>query len=284
MRGHLSAAVRAHSGAQPISVRIGALLILLLAAMRPAVASQVDPTFFKDCAFVSVDLQQTDCAHLPAEPLDDFHAGLKYLGEVGLPNAVRVVNACRACHFPIIFLHWGFRDDGLDLDPADRLYLTQRMGSDTKRWPGKDSDPHSAVAAPLAARAGEFVLTKTSQDAFASCRIGFILQNLNVKNLILVGGHTEGCLRRTADGARLRGYRTLCVEDATWNLLESKRKASIQQTGFTYVLTTTELLTLLGQPLQADDVGSPGHLLHYALLIALIAMLWKPLQHFLKPS
>ena len=72
---------------------------------------------------------------------------------------------------------------------------------------------HSATGKPF----GLSWLSTRPRDAFRSSNIGFLLTNLNVRNIVLIGGHTEAFLGKTALTAQQRGFHTLCVVDATFN-------------------------------------------------------------------
>ena len=105
-------------------------------------------------------------------------------------------------------------------------------------------DSNCRPANELGVRPGEYVLPKTAQDAFTSSNLAFLLTNLNVRHIVFIEGHTEACLGRTASSARQRGFRTLCVEDATFNARESTRQKGIEQAQYDYVLTTAQFLNL----------------------------------------
>jgi len=218
----------------------------------------VDPAFFQHCAFICVDIQEGEAPQplsedqLPADwkamgfQADDVAAANRFAWEVCLPNAVRVVEACRATQMPMIFLHWGFRlPGGMDLDPLIRQVMARNHGGDASQWPGHIAGKGAQPAAVLGVQPGDYIIAKTGQDAFQSSSLGFVLVNLGVRHLIFVGGHTEACLGKTATSAKRKGYRTLCVEDATSNARESSRQKGIQDSQFDYVVTTSELMTIL---------------------------------------
>ena len=97
-------------------------------------------------------------------------------------------------------------------------------------------------------RPGECVPPKSRQDAFTSSNLEFVLRNLDAKNLVFIGGHTEACLGKTARAAHQRGFRTLCIEDATNNPRESTRLKGIAEAQFDYVISTREFTTLCPLP------------------------------------
>jgi len=80
---------------------------------------------------------------------------------------------------------------------------------------------------------------------FTSSNLKFVLTNLGVANLVFVGGHTGASPGKTARVAKRLGWRTLCIEAATFDARGSSRVRRIGETGFDYVLTTEGFLTLL---------------------------------------
>lgn len=245
---------------QPINVSI---LCLTIAAFGCATtnagkaAPALDRSFFDHCAFVSVDLQEggppAPLSETEVPPLwkqmgftaEDVNAANVFAWEVALPNAVKVADACRTLGVPMIFVHWGyFFEDGMDLDPDIRKTMLDEHGTDYAKWSGYIGQPGSQVAKIFGVRKGDYVIAKAAQDAFTSSNIDFVLRNLGVKRIVFVGGHTGACLGKTAASAKRLGYTTLCVKDATNNARESSRERDIRETGYDYVLTTSEFLEL----------------------------------------
>lgn len=216
-----------------------------------------DDGFLDHCVFICVDLQEgekgepmtldtmprawRDCGY----EVDDVNAATDHSWDVCLPNACRVADACRELKLPMVFLHWGYQfKDGMDLDPIIRKVMLGHHGEDYGKWPGHAGQPGSRPSRQLNVRDGEYVLAKTAQNAFISSNLGFVLANLEVRNLIFLGGNTEACLGKTAATAKRRGYRTLCVEDATNNARESTRMKGIEDAQFDYVVRTEDFLAL----------------------------------------
>ncbi len=222
------------------------------------VKATIDPAFFVGCAFVCVDLQdggpQAPIAEVDLHDewramgftVEDVNRAYDYAWGVALPNAAKVAQECAAVGIPRVFAHWGFRfPDGMDLDPAVRSKMMRQHGLDYSKWPGHITHPGAKPASCFGVGPSDYVLPKTSQDAFASSTLHFVLANLRVRNLIFVGGHTEACLSKTALSAKRLGYRTLCIEDATSNARESSRFHGILASEFDYVVTTETLLHAL---------------------------------------
>ncbi len=243
---------------------LGIAVILGISAMGSradeARGIHLDRKFFEQCAFVCVDFQE---GQPPAKPMtqdqvpalwktmgftaDDVNAANDFLWQNALPNAVKVTECCRRMGLPMIFIHWGCQfEDGMDLDPDVRAMLLKEHGEDYSKWGHHCGDLTSCPAKALGVRKGEYVLAKTAQDAFKSCSLGFVLRNLGVKRIVFIGGHTEACLGKTSKSAKELGYETLCVEDATFNARESTRRKGIEDSGYTYVVTTDAFLAAAG--------------------------------------
>lgn len=250
------------------------LAIFLLAAIVPTWAQQtptVDKTaelhnsanstawaaeFFQNCAFVCVDIQPAKRGHMDENSVpklwrtmgitaDDVNAANDYAIDVAYPNARKVVDACRSLHLPMIFVHWGcLYRDGMDLDPDVRKEFLNQHGTNYAAWGHCLGDAASRPADELGVRPGDYVLPKSGQDAFNSSNIKFLLANLGARNLVFIGGHTEACLGRTAISAKDRGFKTLCIADATFNARESTRLKGIEQSKYDRVLTTDEFVKL----------------------------------------
>ena len=225
--------------------------VLQAATTRP----MPEASFFQHCAFVCVDVQPGAKHRMAAEQMptgwrkqcfsvEDVNAAIAYTYDVAHPNARRVADACRKLNLPMIFVHWGYRfADGMDLDPETRTTFLQDFGTDYARWPHHISRPDSRPADILGVRQGEYVIAKTAQDAFPSSNLEYVLRNLAIRNIVFVGGHTGGCLGRTAASARRLGYKMLCVQDATFDARQSARVPNLLKTGYDYLLTTEEFST-----------------------------------------
>lgn len=219
----------------------------------------IDMEFFHRCAFVSVDIQEgVRPEPMPQDRLPpdwkamgftaaDVNAANSFAWDVAMPNALKVAEVCRRLDLPRIFIHWGFRfHDGMDLDPIIRQAMLHNHGGDATAWAGYIEHPHSQPLQAFDIGETDYILAKTAQDAFLSSQIGFVLTNLDVRNLVFVGGHTEACLGKTATSARRLGYHTLCVHDATNNARESTRRKGIEESQFHYVVSTREFIEVAG--------------------------------------
>ena len=219
-----------------------------------------DASFFHQCALICVDLQQNGNmadtephyiteAQMPDHwkkmgfGFGDVNDAIRYAVTVCMPNATRVTAACRKLGLSMIFIHWGSHyQDLVDIDPEVRGELYYGPGSNRNAY---TPESHVRPADALNVQPGEYVMAKTAQDSFIGTPLHFMLRNLGVKNLILIGGHTGACLGKTSKSAKNLGYKTLCVVDATNNAFESNRIAKILECGYDYILETTALESLI---------------------------------------
>lgn len=75
--------------------------------------------------------------------------------------------------------------------------------------------PFVEIAAPVAPRQGENIITKTLPNAFANTNLEETLSRIGRKNLIVIGYMTHMCVSSTVRAALDRGYRTTVVARAT---------------------------------------------------------------------
>lgn len=234
--------------------------------------------YYNDVAFVSVDLQEPDpnapsgplsSSQMPAEwremgfSVSDVNLARQHAEEVAHPNAARIAQACRRAGVPRILIHWGWQFADLrDLDPEVRDMILNDEQSSGRPVPSARSGRAPLyvpeVARFLGSQPDDYVISKPAQDAFKGTAFAFLLENLGVHNLIMVGGHTGACLGKTAASAIRLGYSVLCVEDATTNAFESNRRDQIAATGYHYIVTANQLAGALSslpprESLEADS-------------------------------
>jgi|WetSurMetagenome_2_1015567.scaffolds.fasta_scaffold00195_14 nicotinamidase-related amidase len=75
--------------------------------------------------------------------------------------------------------------------------------------------PYVEIAAPVAAKPEETIVTKTMPSSFAGTNLDEVLAKTGRKNLIVIGYMTHMCVSTTVRAALDRGYRTTVVAKAT---------------------------------------------------------------------
>ena len=124
-----------------------------------------------------------------------------------IPNVQRLMATCRAKGVEVIHLRIASQTrDGRDM----RL---KRLGH------GVGDTPKDNTAAQILPDVGpqgdEIVITKTTSNAFYSSNIDLVLRSLGIRNVIVVGVVTQGCVAATVQGAFERDYGVILVEDGT---------------------------------------------------------------------
>lgn len=128
------------------------------------------------------------------------------LDELVLPNIQRVLAAARKAGVEVIHV----RVASQTADGRDSTLRYKSLGLKTPR-DTKDAQILPEVA-PLE---DEMVISKVTSSVFNSTNIDRVLRNLGIKNLIIMGVVTNGCVESSTRSAAELDYGTIVVEDAT---------------------------------------------------------------------
>jgi nicotinamidase-related amidase len=117
-----------------------------------------------------------------------------YDGEQLLSNLQELISKARTANVPVIYVQHN-----------DEEFVTG-----TQPWEIQQS---------IAPNKGEVVVQKTKPDSFYKTDLNQILQESQIKNLIIAGNQTEYCVDTTCRRAVSLGYQVILVKDAhrTWN-------------------------------------------------------------------
>ena len=124
----------------------------------------------------------------------------------------------------------------IDIQQRPRTYWTPRRVKETFR------EGEAFTLDELNAAVDDYVIAKTQRDAFASSNLAGVLAGLGRRTLLLMGGHTRGCLGDTARTALTAGYRCVLVRDATYDVSILRWPLGIAEAPYTAVIDTAELL------------------------------------------
>jgi nicotinamidase-related amidase len=153
-------------------------------------------------ALLLVDLQEGTCgeARPTVQPAFD-----RCFRERTLPAAQRALMAARRARLEVI--HTVIAN--LTADGRDRSADYKRCGM------GFAPGSHEARVIPeLAPVADELVLPKSSSSPFSSTTLDYLLRNLGIRTLVVIGLLTDQCIDHTVKDAADRGYRVVCLTDA----------------------------------------------------------------------
>ncbi len=166
-------------------------------------------------ALLLVDLQQGTCGDAQPRPDPGFD---RRFAATTLPNVQRVLAAARGARLEVI--HTVIAN--LTADGRDRSVDYKRCGMGFP--PGSRA---AEVIAELAPLADELVLPKSSSSPFSSTVLDYLLRNLGIRTLVVIGLLTDQCIDHTVKDAADRGYRVVCVHNACQAVTPERHAAAL---------------------------------------------------------
>jgi nicotinamidase-related amidase len=210
---------------------------------------------WRRAALVVIDMQNYGCnAEAGQGPMlaEQYPEIARYywprLTETVIPNARRLLDAFRAAGRRVVFTRHG----PLLADGSDMIARRRRRDVDSVAltgtpalWP-RGSFEHDVIAA-LTPEPGELVIDKNTSSVFNSTGAEWLLRNLEVETLVLVGMATDMCVETTARDAADRGFGVIVVEDATATYFEHHHRAALSAFArvFGQVWSTAQVLDAL---------------------------------------
>ncbi len=167
-------------------------------------------------ALLLVDLQQGTCGDAQPRPQPDFDRRFR---ATTLPAAQQVLAAARRGGLEVI--HTVIAN--LTADGRDRSADYKRCGMGFP--PGSRA---AEVIAELAPLADELVLPKSSSSPFSSTVLDYLLRNLGIRTLVVIGLLTDQCIDHTVKDAADRGYRVVCIHDACQAVIPERHAAALE--------------------------------------------------------
>jgi nicotinamidase-related amidase len=157
------------------------------------------------------------------------------LEEVAVPVIRRLQEACRAAGVPVIHV----RVMNLASDSSDTSWRYKQFGIAAP--PGSREAEILEELAPLP---GEVIISKTTSNVFVSTNADFVLRNMGIDTLIMVGVVTNNCVESGTRGAADLGYRVLLVEDGCAAWTEEGHDAALKHLdrNFAIVKSSTEII------------------------------------------
>jgi nicotinamidase-related amidase len=224
---------------------------------RPRLA---DPVLRReDTALLVIDMQYAD-AHkdhgiLKYRRDNGYTNGLDYMQrrlDLVVPNIQRLQAACRSRDIEVVFT----RIRSLTHDGRDRSLAHKELGH---MFPPGSKD--AEILEELAPADDELVFDKTTGSAFNSTSIHYVLQNLGIRTLIMVGVMTGGCVESAARDAKDLGYRVLVVDDAcgTWTHDMHEFSLRVMNEVFAKIKTTDEVLASMAAANDAREGQAVAH-------------------------
>jgi len=202
--------------------------------MPPATLTRDRPIRLARAALLVIDVQNGSCNPTHATTLPEFHAAATTRV---IPNIVRLLAACRAARLEVIHtvienLTADGRDRSLDYKLSNFFYA---KGS----W---EAQPLPEVA-PIG---DEVLLPKTSSSVFNSTMLDYLLRNIGIEDVFVVGFLTDQCVDHAVKDGADRGYYMTCVPDACMAESEARHAMALECfQGYCRMLDTSAVLRLI---------------------------------------
>jgi ureidoacrylate peracid hydrolase len=157
------------------------------------------------------------------------------LKESGLPNMVKLQQACRRASIEVVYTVI----ESMTADGRDRSLDYKITGFNV---PKGSSD--ARMVKDLTPAADEMVFPKTSSSVFISTNIDYVLRNLGTQYLIIAGCLTDQCVDSSVRDACDLGYLVTVPTDACVTLSAERHDWSLRNNaGYCRQCTTADLVT-----------------------------------------
>ena len=172
-----------------------------------------------------------------------------------LPNVCRLQNVFRAHDMEVIHT----RIQSLTQNGRDRSKGHRRLG--LLAPPGSRDADFLEVVAPSPDR-DEIVINKTASGVFSSTNLHYVLNNLGIESLFVVGVYTNECVETTVRDACDLGYLVTVVEDCCATVTPELHEASLATLRDRYarILSLEETVRIVNQLVPQRSVTHPGGL------------------------
>ncbi|WP_342361485.1 isochorismatase family cysteine hydrolase [Terrarubrum flagellatum] len=139
-----------------------------------------------------------------------------------VPNIAKLIAACRQARIEVVYTVV----ESLTRDGRDRSLDYKLSGIFVPKgaWEGKVIDA-------IAPDDDDIVLPKTSSGVFNSTNIDYVLRNLGVQHLMIVGLLTDQCVDMAVRDAADRGYYPICVSDCCSTYTPERHSGALKAFG-----------------------------------------------------
>ncbi|RUW56202.1 MULTISPECIES: isochorismatase family cysteine hydrolase [unclassified Mesorhizobium] len=148
-----------------------------------------------------------------------------------IPNQERLLAAARANGVEVLHtIIQSLTEDGRDRSLDHKLtpiHVAPRL-------------PEGLPVASLAPVGDEIMLPKTSSGIFNSTNVDYLLKNLGIRYLVVVGVLTDQCVDMTVRDGADRGYLVTCVSDACATITQQRHDIALKAFGGYCWVTDTD--------------------------------------------
>jgi nicotinamidase-related amidase len=200
-----------------------------------------------DTALLCIDMQYLDAAPgygvfadaaasgVPPESQEYYFDRLKY---TVLPNVQRLQDAFRRCELEVIHT----RIQSHTADGRDRSIGHKRLGLHAP--PGSKEAEFLEQVAP---QGDEIIINKTASGVFSSTNIEYILRNMSITGLFVVGVYSNECVSTAIRDACDLGFHVTLISDGCATVTPELQKATIttMKDRYARVMTAKEAMVEL---------------------------------------
>ena len=178
---------------------------------------------------------------MPVEAQEYYFDRLKY---TVLPNVRRLQDAFRSRGLEVIHT----RIQSLTQDGRDRGIGHKRLGLHAA--PGSKEAQFLELVAPLE---NEIVINKTASGVFNATNIAYILRNLEITGLFVVGVYSNECVSTAIRDACDLGFYVTLISDGCATVTPELQRATIttMKDRYARVMTTKDAVTEIQELLEA---------------------------------
>lgn len=182
----------------------------------------------RDTALLCIDMQYLDAAEghglfrdvsTSPIPLEEMRYYFDQLKDVVLPNVHNLQNCFRVHGLEVIHV----RIQSLTQDGRDRGKGHKRL--ELHAAPGSGDACFLEEVAP---QGDEIVINKTASGVFSSTNLHYVLTNMGISSLYVVGVYTNECVETTVRDACDLGYLVTVVEDCCTTVTPDLQNASLK--------------------------------------------------------
>ncbi len=201
----------------------------------------------RSTALLCIDMQYLDAAEghglftdyeTSPIPLEEMRYYFDRLKSTVLPNVHNLQNCFRSHGLEVIHV----RIQSLTHDGRDRSKGHKRL--ELHASPGSAEACFLEEVAPVG---DEIIINKTASGVFASTNLNYVLNNLGISSLYIVGVYTNECVETTVRHACDLGYLVTMVDDCCATVTPELHEASLTTLRDRYarIITADEAMTTI---------------------------------------
>lgn len=174
---------------------------------------RIDP---KKTALLVVDLQNAEVSEQVQLKHPDYVDRIRRLV---VPNVRRLLDVARSSGVEVIYTTIeSLTQDGRD---RSRLHKLVNLHVPKGSWGAK-------VLAEIAPMGDEIVLPKTGSGVFNTTVLEYVLRNIQIEAIIVVGVLTDQCIDMALRDGADRGFLMICASDACTSYTESRHENALR--------------------------------------------------------